>query len=601
MLKAIKEKSDLVFRDKELEQISIVESPLKVQLYIQGDPQELALEFKCVYNTQSYTLKELINAGEYMICADDASAWIKRDIAAEKKAIRYLSVACGFEFDAGGLSWMKGTDKIIHFAINQLPVLSEKYEIFYAPGFEEQFNPKNVLKPSIHLGADRLDWFHFEARYRAEGVKEEFSQEDVRLQLARGKNYIQLKNGQILPIAVDEYTKIQEMMDEFDGETRHLPAFHTPFLMEEATRKGMNITFNDSFRQLHGKLKEFRSICPVEPPISLRNVLRDYQHKGLDWLEFLRGFKFGGILADEMGLGKTLQVLALLKNLADAGETMPNLVVCPTTLVWNWQAEVKKFAPDLKIIIPQGAQRREQIESIKDGHLVITSYALLRRDAHLYEKLSFNYIVLDEAQNIKNRNTLNARMSKKIKSRHRLVMTGTPMENSIADLWSIFDFLMPGFLGGYERFRNRYELPILRDQNKQVLETLGRKIKPFMLRRLKKEVIKELPDRIEQVSFCELEPTQYKCYEQMLILARKEVVAAFKAKGFNKSRMKILTVILRLRQICCHPQLANVELGHRLSISAKLNLLKEMLQEILERRAQGLDIQPVYRHVGDHR
>ena len=581
VLNGIKEKATLVYRDKELEQISIVEVPPLIQLYVQGDPDKLNIELKCVYNGQSFPLKDLMKEDEYMTSTDDACKWIKRDISKEKKVVRFLCGPCGFDLGPKGLLSLTGTEKIVNFVFHELPVLSGQYEIYYAAGFEEKFRPRAVLKPLVHLGADGLDWFHFEVRYCSEGVDTGFSQEDIRRQLAQGKNYIRLKSGEILPISVDEYTKAQEMMDEFDGKTMQLPAFHTPFLMEEADRKGIGITFDASFRQLHEKLKEFRSICPVELPPSLSLIMRDYQHKGLDWLEFLRSFKFGGILADEMGLGKTLQVLALLKNLADAGESMPNLVVCPTTLVWNWQAEVKKFAPDLKMVIPQGPQRRQQIEGLKDCHLVITSYALLRRDAHLYEQLSFNYIVLDEAQNIKNRHTLNARMSKKIKSRHRLVMTGTPLENSIADLWSIFDFLMPGFLGGYERFRNRYELPILRDQDKEVLETLGRKIKPFMLRRLKKEVIKELPERIEQVSFCELEPTQYKCYEQMLVLARKEVVNAFQTKGFNKSRMKILTIILRLRQICCHPELANVKLGHRLSISAKLNLLKEMLQEVI--------------------
>ena len=581
VLEGIKTHSTIVYREKELEDVKIIESKPVIQLYLLGDSFELTIELKAVYNSQIFTLKNLMDADEYMSVTNDAGAWIKRDLPQEKKVLNFLCDTCGFQVDADGILFMNDTDMIMDFVIHQLSLLTDKYEIYYAPGFKDKFRSRPALKPQIHLGAEGLDWFHFDVRYRSEGTDAEFSQEDIRRQLSHGKNYIQLKSGEILPIDVSEYTKAQEMVDEFDGKMKHLPAFHTPFLMEEASRKGLNLTFNDSFRQLHENLKSFKSIRSVEASASLRDVLRDYQHKGLDWLGFLKGFKFGGILADEMGLGKTLQVLALIKNLIDAGENLPNLVVCPTTLVWNWQAEVKKFAPDLKVVVPQGALRRDQIKGIKDYDLVITSYALLRRDALLYEKIMFNYVVLDEAQNIKNRNTINARMSKRIQSRHRLVMTGTPMENSIADLWSIFDFLMPGFLGKYESFRKRYEIPILRDQNKQVLETLGRKIKPFMLRRLKKEVIKELPDRIEQVSFCELEPTQYKCYEQMLVLARKEVTTAIKTNGFNKSRMKILTIILRLRQICCHPQLAKVNLGHRLLVSAKLNLLKEMLQEAL--------------------
>ena len=581
VLKSLKDKCSMVYRDKDLEELNIIESSPVVKLYVDGDHQELMVAPEWVYKNQSFTLKDLMKADEYMPSTQDAGGWIKRDIALEKKVLWFLRDACDFQIDPNGAFYLVDTDKIIHFVQHQLPTVTGQYEVYYAPGFEERFKSRPPLKPLIHLGAEGLDWFHFDVRYKSDGIEVEFTQEDIRRQLSQGKKYVQLKNGEILPIDVGEFTRVKEMLDEFEGEAKQLSAFHSPFLIEEAARKGLKMTFNESFRQLHEKLKGFNSIEPVKSPPSLKGVLRDYQHKGLDWLEFLKGFRFGGILADEMGLGKTLQVLALIKNLADAGERLPCLVVCPTTLVWNWQAEVNKFVPDLKVVVPQGPQRRAQIEGIKDGDLVITSYGLLRRDAVYYEKISFNYMILDEAQNIKNRNTQNARMSKKIQSRYRLVMTGTPMENSIADLWSIFDFLMPGFLGGYERFRNRYELPILRDQNKQVLEMLGRKIKPFMLRRLKKEVIKELPERIEQVSFCELEPTQYKCYEQMLVLARKEVVREIKAQGFNKSRMKILTIILRLRQICCHPQLAGVKWGHRLSISGKLNLLKETLREAL--------------------
>ncbi len=582
IIKNIKEHCTLIYRNQELTQLHTIEAPPVFKLLIDGSTKRIVVDFQCLYDQRTLSLKDIISIDdEYLPCPSDTSAWIRRDMSQEKKAVRFLYDDCGFDIDEENFLRLEDPEKIARFVLDKLPAMGDRYEIHYTAQTEKQLKARAALRPHIQLGSDGLDWFHFEVQYQADGIEEKFSQEEIRRQLQQGKKYVQLKDGSILSFADSDFAKVEDMIDEFDGKIKDLPAFHTPFLIEEARRNSLDITFNNSFRRLHEKLKQFQSIQPVSPAVSLENILRDYQRKGLDWLEFLRGFQFGGILADEMGLGKTLQVLALLKNVLDTGETLPHLVICPTTLVWNWHEEIKKFCPDLKVLIPQGPQRREQITKIGDYNLVITSYALLRRDAQFYEKLSFDYVILDEAQNIKNHNTLNARLSKKIKSRHRLVLTGTPLENSISDIWSIFDFLMPGFLGNYERFRNRYEQPILRDQSKPTLEKLARKIKPFLLRRLKTEVIKELPPKMQQVSFCELEPTQYQCYKQMLAIARKEVVDAFQTQGFNKSRMKILTVILRLRQICCHPELAHVKLGHRLSVSAKLNLLKELLAEAL--------------------
>lgn len=240
-------------------------------------------------------------------------------------------------------------------------------------------------------------------------------------------------------------------------------------------------------------------------------------------------------------------------------EACPTLVVCPTSLVFNWVAEAKKFTPGLRVLALHGADRHKLFEQVPHADLVVTSYALIRRDAERYREVEFDTVVLDEAQHIKNRQTQNAQAVKAVRARHRLVLTGTPMENSVLDLWSIFDFLMPGYLGTAQDFRERYELPITRDKNVEAQARLARRLRPFILRRLKKDVAADLPDKLEQVSYCELSADQRGVYQQVIEASRKEVLDAVGAQGLAKSRMVVLSALLRLRQICCDLRLLKLE------------------------------------------
>jgi SNF2 family DNA or RNA helicase len=323
------------------------------------------------------------------------------------------------------------------------------------------------------------------------------------------------------------------------------------------------------------------------PPLGdLENVLRPYQKQGVAWLYFLRANGFGGVLADEMGLGKTLQTLAFFNSLRDEGsrppEAAPHLIVCPTSLVFNWVAEVKKFTPHLKILALHGPDRHARFGEIAASDLVVTSYALIRRDAAQYRGLEFDTVALDEAQHIKNRQTQNAQAVKAIKARHRIVLTGTPLENSVLDLWSIFDFLMPGYLGTAKDFRERYELPIAKEKNVEAQKRLARRLKPFLLRRLKKEVASDLPAKLEQVSYCELTSEQRGVYQQVIEASRKEVLEAVGEKGMAKSRMVVLTALLRLRQICCDLRLLKLENVNPADASGKLEMFGELLEEVID-------------------
>ncbi|MBQ3810943.1 MAG: DEAD/DEAH box helicase, partial [Kiritimatiellae bacterium] len=326
--------------------------------------------------------------------------------------------------------------------------------------------------------------------------------------------------------------------------------------------------------------------APLGEPV--KSLLRPYQTVGVAWLRSLEAKAQAGILADEMGLGKTIQTLAWLSLQRVRGEKAPAIVVCPTSLVGNWEHEARHFVPDMKAIVLSGAQRREDFDKIPDADLAITSYALMRRDIEEYRKFRFSAVVLDEAQNIKNQNTQNARSVKMLDpSAARLVVTGTPIENSVSDLWSIMDFLMPGYLGHYETFKRAYEEPLLGDANSEEYQDAARRLRdklaPFLLRRLKRQVAKDLPPKVVQIGWCRLSDEQRRVYNKILDESRMQVTGSVKSVGFEKSRMLILTVLLRLRQVCCHLALLGKEnpIPDAENPSGKLDHLLDLLERAI--------------------
>ena len=287
-----------------------------------------------------------------------------------------------------------------------------------------------------------------------------------------------------------------------------------------------------------------------------------------------------------MGLGKTLQALTWLQlqREREGAQNTPALIVCPTSLVDNWAEESETFTPDLRVLRMHGPDRHQYWDRVAQNDLVITSYALIRRDLDKYMEHTFSVVVLDEAQHIKNRATQNATAVKKIQAHHKLVLTGTPIENSVADLWSIMDFLMPGYLGNHKLFRDNYELPIKNGGPEAGLAQvrLRRKLHPFLLRRLKKDVAKDLPDKIQRVAHCSLSGDQAKVYKQLMDSAKKEITTLVDAQGFNKSRMQVLKLLLQLRQTCCHLSLLKLPGLKPKFPSAKLELFFELVNEALD-------------------
>lgn len=330
--------------------------------------------------------------------------------------------------------------------------------------------------------------------------------------------------------------------------------------------------------QLVAQLRDVHELEKVSPPKGLRAELRRYQRVGLDWLQFLRRYRFNGLLADDMGLGKTLQVLAHLLLEKESGRLeQAALVVVPTSLLGTWAREAERFAPDLRVLVLHGSQRGEHFARIGECDLILTTYPLLLRDAALFAAERFSFLILDEAQNVKNPDTQAARLLRQIECQHRICLTGTPLENHLGELWAQFDFLMPGYLGDLTRFNQNYRVPIEKHADHRRLEELTRRVRPFLLRRGKSQVMEELPPKTEILKMVRFAPEQAQLYEAVRVAVDQRVREAISERGLARSRITILDALLKLRQICCDPRLLKIADEHRRAHSAKLELLMDLL------------------------
>lgn len=335
---------------------------------------------------------------------------------------------------------------------------------------------------------------------------------------------------------------------------------------------------------LRERLAGFKELTRVAPPAGLKAELRPYQLEGLSWLQFLREFGLNGVLADDMGLGKTLQTLAHLLMEKEAGRLdRPALILAPTSVIRNWAREAAKFTPALNVLLLHGEDRHADYHRIGRHDLVITSYPLLVRDAVAMRKIDWHIVVLDEAQNIKNPKSKAALVCGSLKSRHRLCLTGTPMENHLGELWSLFQFLMPGILGDAEGFRSHYRTPIEREGDPERQKQLNERLQPLLLRRTKSAVAKDLPPKTEIVHTVELDPAQTDLYETIRAAMDSRVREAISHQGLERSQIIVLDALLKLRQVCCHPQLLKTDSAKKLGVSAKTAyLMEELLPELLD-------------------
>lgn len=378
----------------------------------------------------------------------------------------------------------------------------------------------------------------------------------------RKRKFYKLANGKQIDLQADVFTEVSDMLEAYQIVPAQIKDGHIEldlfqaFNFNDYARKGGNdLTFHRDalFKKT---IEKFSNLKQSDYPIpgTYERILRDYQKQGFKWLQTIKSYGFGGILADDMGLGKTLQVIALLSE--ECGQSKPSLVVCPASLILNWEDEIHKFAPDLKSIAIYGSlQNRENLLNDYNNYdIVITSYDYIRRDYDKYEGLSFHYLILDEAQYIKNPKSKGALGVKRLKGKHKLALTGTPIENSLAEMWSIFDFLMPGYLYQYSYFQRHFETPIVKHGNEEKQHQLKHLISPFILRRTKKEVLTELPDKIEQTIKVEFSEEEYKLYLANLAQVNAALQAKLKLKKRGTTHIEILSMLTRLRQMCCEPR-----------------------------------------------
>ena len=407
------------------------------------------------------------------------------------------------------------------------------------------------------------------------------------------KKYHRLKDGSFITLEKNETIELLDSMTngldinfkELEKGEVKLPIYRSLYLDRMLENiKGTVITKNENYKELVNKVENKELNEEINLPKNLNASLRSYQKVGYKWLKVLDNYGFGGILADDMGLGKTIQLLAvILDYVQNEKKPKPSIVVCPSSLSLNWQNEIKKFTPDLTSLVIHGNadERVKQIKSIPKYNIVITSYDLLKRDIETYKELNyeFKFIIADEAQYIKNNNTQNAKAIKEINASTKYALTGTPIENSLSELWSIFDFIMPGYLFSYRKFKELYEMPIVKDEDNVAMRKLKMLIEPFILRRIKGEVLTELPDKTITVLNNEMEEEQQKIYMSYMQNARSEMMQEINANGFEKSQIKILALLMRLRQICCHPALF---LSDYKAESSKLNQCIEVIKDAVD-------------------
>lgn len=471
------------------------------------------------------------------------------------------------------------SETLLEFMRDGLPFLSGYCEIFVSDVLKNM-NKKHVvnLQAGLRFAGNLLE-IDLHSR---DIQKEELL--DVLRAYRRKKHFYRLKNGKLLNLKSDQLEELDTMMQEFHIEEAQLqqnciqlPGYRL-FMLDAFTKDSDHIAFHKE-EVLQHVLDSFGSINAqdIQIPQRYRELLRDYQKDGFRWLKLMHRYGFGGILADDMGLGKTLQVIAFLESERQQGRT--SIVVVPSSVLYNWEDEVRKFASDLEVCCITGSQakREELIRSSMDMDLLITSYDYLKRDIAYYENRTFFYKILDEAQYIKNQRTMNATSTKRLKSHHALALTGTPIENSLAELWSIFDFLMPGYLFDYRFFSYHFEKEIVMEKHKEKQEQLKKMVQPFILRRVKKDVLQELPEKTEttlSIAFDEAEETMY-----MANLAQVNKELQQELDLVKTNRFQVLGMLMRLRQLCCDPRLVYDEVTQP---SSKLKACMELVSSLVD-------------------
>ncbi len=465
------------------------------------------------------------------------------------------------------LSWLTGVSK---------ELIAKGFEIY---GENELVNFK-IRKNAPQLRVDvssGIDWFDLSTDIDFDGIGVSF--EELKNSIQKNNKFIKLSDGTIGIIPEKWIKKLSGIIGLLDAKKNSVRAakFHIP-LVESLLELSNSQKTDRQFEEIKRKFSNFKKIKEISLPVGLNAELRDYQKASLHWFYFLKEFSFGGCLADDMGLGKTLQAITLLLKEKEQGNKKCSIVIVPTSLVFNWEKEVEKFAPQLRLKIHHG-QDREKIKDLAGTDILITTYGVLRRDIGNLKKLDFNYIILDESQNIKNPLSKNASCALQLRGDSKLILSGTPIENNTMELWSQFFFLNPGLLGNMSYFKSAFSKGIEAEKDRDKMESLKNMINPFILRRTKEIVAKERPEKQERVLYCDMDDKQREVYSNWKDYFRLEIKNAIANEGKFKAKAKVLKGLIKLRQICNHPKMIDYKYKHN---SGKFELIKDKINEAVE-------------------
>lgn len=535
--------------------------PEVIQKYI---PPEAVFAFYLDAENGNITCKPKVRYGEKTVSLldnlrEDYAYELFRNLNLEEETLSYLhEYFKEIDLENDEIHCGESEDAVLYLldgGVDRLMALGEVHTT-------DRFRNMNIRKkPRLQVGVS------LESDIMNLSISSEDIDQEELLQILksyqRRKKYYRLRNGDFIAINETDIEMLNQMMEtlqlspkEFVKGNMKIPVYRALYL-NKMLEQGEDI-YLDRDKHFKTLIKEFKTIedSDFEVPASLVSVMRNYQVRGFKWMKTLEHYGFGGILADDMGLGKTLQMISVLLTAKENRKLGVALIVSPASLVYNWKEEFSKFAPKLNVTLVVGNQdeRAEIIHNHQNSDVLVTSYDLLKRDIAEYEGVKFNYQILDEAQYIKNYNTAAAKSVKIINSRHRYALTGTPIENRLSELWSIFDYLMPGLLYRYDTFRKQLETPIVKYKEEGASERLKKMVAPFILRRLKRDVLKDLPDKMEEIRYARLETEQQQLYDAQVIHMR-DVIANQDAEDFQKNKLQILAELTKIRQICCDPGL----------------------------------------------
>ena len=598
-----------------------IEVPMAPNFYalISGTRASLSIELDAWYGDIDFPACSIQSERTVWIeDPDDNLVRRTRSVKAERDAVELLK-KWGFEngYRDGDLKlYLTDPQKVLTFLGRGYPKLRRRpgWRIDFSPRLSSLYDSFRSIVPVVKI-KDAPDGA-FDVSYSFETAGEDIPPAEIQAAINRGDGAL-LRDGQVYLLDTDAVERMHDIFRDCCASQNGAPGgwfrmrrVYAPYVRESINAILDAVDLDDAGAPRWREASERRGNADAKyEPVSLGQldkVLRPYQKQGVYWMRFLEESGLAGLLADEMGLGKTLQTLTWLslprsaanssnQAIKQSNNHLPSLIVCPTSLVRNWEAESAKFTPWLKTLVVSGAGRADDFARIPDADVVITSYALLQRDFEAaYMGRRFSAVVLDEAQHIKNRGTKNAKSVKMLDADRRLVLTGTPVENSVADVWSIFDFLMPGYLGDYESFKVGYEDPIRDSADEDVLAKLRRKINPFILRRVKKTVAKDLPDKIVKISYCPMSDDAQREYAAALASARRSAGDLVRAKGFAKSKFELLAILMKLRQIASRAKvepfmeqlMSAVEGGHKILVFSQfVTMLKTLAEEL---RGEGV-------------